>query len=97
MLPKPEPKTPVNGMHCSMRAGRNGLPAFSHPAVSSYFQQSLTSQLVVVLFHIKHLWFSQADHGIAAVAEAIKSVNVMNRNILILRYNYIKYFFTRII
>ena len=76
MLPNPEPKTPVIGMDCSMRAGRKGLPSLSQPVISSYFQQFLTSQESVVLFHVKQLWplpGSHFDHGML-VADTLETM-----------------------
>lgn len=81
MLPNPEPKKPVNGMHCSMRAGRKGLPSLSHPAVSSYFQQFLTSQESEVLFHIKQLLplpGSHLDHGMLVADTLETMINTKN-------------------
>ena len=88
MLPNPEPKKPVNGMHCSMRAGRKGLPSLSHPAVSSYFQQFLTSHDSVVLFHVKQLLSlpgSHLDHGML-VADTLETMIKVNNSFMAVNF-----------
>ena len=81
MLPNPEPNTPVKGMDCNMIAGKNGLPSLSQPATSSYFQQFITSQESVVLFHVKQLLLlpgSHLDHGMLVyVADTLEiTINI---------------------
>ena len=81
MLPNPEPNTPVKGMDCNMIAGKNGLPAFSQPAISSYFQQFITSHVNVVLFHIKQLLLlpgSHLDHGMLLAYTLETMIKVKN-------------------
>ena len=81
MLPNPDPKNPVNGIHCSMIAGRKGLPSLSHPAISSYFQQFLTSHESEVLFHIKQLLLlpgSHLDHGMLVADTLEMMINTKN-------------------
>lgn len=89
MLPNPEPKNPVNGMHCSMRAGRKGLPSLSHPAVSSYFQQFITSHDNVVLFHIKQLLLlpgSHLDHGMLLLAYTLEMMIKIKNSFMVIDF-----------
>lgn len=79
MLPNPEPNIPVIGMDCNMIAGIHGLPSLSQPAISSYFQQFLTSHESVVLFHVKQLLLlpgSHLDHGMLLADTLEITINI---------------------
>tara|TARA_A100001015_G_scaffold100932_1_gene112093 strand:+ start:85 stop:366 length:282 start_codon:yes stop_codon:yes gene_type:complete len=89
MLPNPEPNTPVKGMDCNMIAGKNGLPAFSQPATSSYFQQFITSHDNVVLFHIKQLLLlpgSHLDHGMLLLAYTLEMMIKIKNSFMVIDF-----------